>query len=249
MRRHILLWLCFRGTAYHGFQVQANAVTVSEILQNAIESVCGAREEIKGCSRTDAGVHAANYAVSFFTDCAIPTRKLPLALNAHLPADIRVQRAEEVSEDFHARYSAKRKTYLYRFWNSPVDSPFEQELSWRINAPMRETEMQKAAECFLGSHDFSGFMAAHSAIEEAGGSTVRTVTAVKVERVGEEIRFFVTADGYLYHMVRIMAGTLAEVGTGRMSLSQVKAAVEKADRALAGATAPAKGLFLYRIEY
>lgn len=249
MRRHILLWLRFCGTAYHGFQIQANAVTVADVLQAAIAAVCGAKEDIKGCSRTDAGVHAARYAVSFFTDCALPLSKLPLALNAHLPADIRVFAAEEVDETFHARYSAKSKTYLYRIHNSPVESPFEADLCWRVNARLDERAMQRAADRFVGTHDFAGFMAAHSAIEQAGGSTVRTVTEARVERSGEEIRFFVTANGYLYHMVRIMAGTLVQAGTGRMSEADVARAVEGACRSLAGPTAPAKGLFLYRIEY
>lgn len=249
MRRHLLIWLRFCGTAYHGFQVQANAVTVAQILQDAITKVTGRREDIKGCSRTDAGVHAAAYAVSFFTDCALPLEKLPLALNAHLPTDIRIYRAEEVEQDFHARYSAKSKTYLYRFWNSPVDSPFETDLSWRINAPLDAVVMQNAAQCFVGCHDFAGFMSAGSTIEAQGGSTVRTVSAARVERVGDEIRFFITADGYLYHMVRIMAGTLAEVGAHRRNAQQVTDAVRSADRALAGPTAPAKGLFLYRIDY
>lgn len=249
MRRHILLWLCYKGTAYHGFQIQQNAVTVSEVLQNAIEAVCKTREDIKGCSRTDSGVHAASYAVSFFTDSQMPLEKLPLALNAHLPPDIRVQKAEKVDDSFHARYSAKSKTYLYRFWNSPVESPFEENLSWRINAKLNEENMKMAASLFVGQHDFAGFMSAGSTIEQTGGSTLRTVQQTKIERIGNEIRFFVTADGYLYNMVRIMAGTLAEVGTGKMTPEQVSRALQKADRSLAGPTAPAKGLFLYRIEY
>lgn len=249
MRRHILLWLQFCGTAYHGFQVQANAVTVSQTLQDAIEKVCGVREEIKGCSRTDAGVHAAAYAVSFFTDSPLPLAKLPLALNAHLPADIRAVKAEQVAEDFHARYSAKTKTYLYRIRNSPVDSPFERDLSWRVNAFLDEAAMQRAADRLVGTHDFAGFMSANSAIELAHGSTVRTVTRAEVTRRGEEVLFFVTADGYLYNMVRIMAGTLVQAGLGQMTEQEVQRAVDTAERRFAGPTAPAKGLFLYRIEY
>lgn len=250
MRRHIRIFLQYEGTGYHGFQVQANAVTVASVLQDAIEKVCGVREDIKGCSRTDAGVHALRYAVSFFTDCAIPCRKLPLALNAHLPADIRVMAADEVAADFHARYSAKSKTYLYRFRNSPTDCAFEQgRFSWRINAPLDVTAMEQAAACFVGTHDFAGFMSAGSAIEQAGGSTVRTVYEARVEKTGCELRFYVKADGYLYNMVRIMAGTLAEAGAGRMRIEQVRRAVEEADRELAGPTAPAKGLFLYDIAY
>lgn len=250
MRRHLLLWLQYEGTAYHGFQVQANALSVASVLQNAIETVCGVREEIKGCSRTDSGVHALSYAVSFFTDCAIPCRKLPLALNANLPADVRVISACEVAEDFHARYSAKTKTYLYRYRQGGVESAFEQgRFAWRVSGGLDAAAMREAAACFVGRHDFAGFMSANSAIALAGGSTVRTVCQARVEEAGEEIRFFVQADGYLYNMVRIMAGTLAEVGAHRMTAAQVERAVALADRSLAGPTAPAKGLFLYQVEY
>lgn len=249
MRRHILLTIAFRGTAYHGFQVQSNAATVAQTLQDAIEKLMGVREEIKGCSRTDSGVHAVAYAVSFFTDAAIPCMKLPLALNAHLPADIRVCAAREVPFDFHARYSAKTKTYLYRILNSPIESPFEEGLSWRINAPLDAEKMQQAAAALVGQHDFASFMSAGSTIEQQGGSTVRTVTDCAVTRQGEEIRLLITADGYLYNMVRIIAGTLAEVGAGRICATAMPQILAACDRGTAGPTAPAKGLFLYRVEY
>lgn len=249
MRRHILLTIAFRGSAYHGFQVQSNAKTVAQTLQDALEKLLGVREEIKGCSRTDSGVHAVAYAVSFFTDANIPCIKLPLALNAHLPADIRVCSAREVPQDFHARYSAKSKTYLYRILNSPIESPFEAGLSWRINAPLDADAMQKAAAALVGQHDFASFMSAGSTIEQQGGSTVRTVTECAVTRHGDEIRILITADGYLYNMVRIIAGTLAEVGAGRLSATALPGIVAACDRSTAGPTAPAKGLFLYRVEY
>ena len=249
MRRHILLTLAFRGTAYHGFQVQANAATVAQTLQDALEKLLGKREEIKGCSRTDAGVHAAAYGVSFFTDAQIPCIKLPLALNAHLPADIRVCTAREVPPDFHARYSAKTKTYLYRIFNSSIDSPFEEGLSWRINAPLDTGAMQQAAAALVGQHDFATFMSAGSTIEQQGGSTVRTVTDCRVLRQGNEIQIFITADGYLYNMVRIIAGTLAEIGAGRQAAAEMPHILAACDRSTAGPTAPAKGLFLYEVTY
>lgn len=250
MSRHIRLWLQFDGTAYHGWQVQANGVTVSQTVQDAIEAVCGRREALKGCSRTDAGVHALRYAASFFTESAIACQKLPLALNAHLPADIRVLSAEQVEEDFHPRYQAKSKTYLYRYWNSPVASAFEQErYAWRVNAPLDHAAMDHACRLFEGEHDFAGFMSAGSAIALSGGSTRRHVYRARVERAGSELRFFVTANGYLYNMVRIMAGTLAQVGTGKMDAAGVQAALDQAQRSLAGPTAPAGGLFLFGVEY
>ncbi len=249
MRRHLALSLAYLGTGYHGFQVQENALTVTQVLQDAICAVVGVREEIKGCSRTDAGVHALAYCVSFFTDSRIPCEKLPLALNAHLPPDLRVFDAREVPQEFHARYSCTAKAYLYRIRNAPADSPFTREVCWRVWPRLALEPMQQAASRLCGRHDFASFMAAGSSIAAQGGSTVRTVHSFTVCRQGAELRLLVEADGYLYHMVRIMAGTLVEVGAGRMDPLQIPDILAARDRAAAGPTAPAKGLALARVRY
>lgn len=249
MRRHLALSLAYQGTAYHGFQVQKNALTVAEVLQNAIRAALGSREEIKGCSRTDAGVHALAYCVSFFTDSALPCEKLPLALNAHLPEDIRVFSAREVGPGFHARYSCTGKAYLYRVRNAPAASPFSHQLAWRVWPRLELEPMRRAAALLCGRHDFASFMAAGSTIAAEGGSTVRTVRSFAVEQKGDELRFMIEADGYLYNMVRILVGTLVEVGAGRRDPEAMPAVLAACDRAAAGQTAPAKGLALAKVFY
>ena len=248
-RRQIALSLSYLGGGYHGYQVQSNAATVSAALQDAVQAVVGTREDLKGCSRTDAGVHALAFCASFFTDSSIPLQKLPLALNAHLPADIRVFSAREVAEDFHPRYSCTGKAYLYRVRNAPAESPFTRQVSWRVWPALALEPMQQAAALLCGRHDFSSFMAAHSSIAEQGGSTVRTVRAFTVERRGSEFWFRIEADGYLYNMVRILVGTLVEVGAGRMDPRQMPHILAACDRTAAGPTAPAKGLALAAVYY
>lgn len=245
---NIRLTLCFDGAAYCGFQVQKNGVSVCETVQNALEAVLGVRPPVKGCSRTDAGVHALAYCLNFHADCPVPLHKLPLALNAHLPADVRVLAAARAPEDFHARYSAHSKTYCYRLWNSPIDRPFDQAYYHRVNAPLDEAAMQAAAGRLVGRHDFAAFCAAGSEVA-ARGDTVRTLTRCQVRREGALVTITVTADGYLYNMVRILAGTLVQAGLGRIPPEAVDAILAGRDRAAAGPTLPAKGLFLQAVDY
>ena len=241
----MLLTLRFDGTAYHGFQVQKNALSVCEVLQNGMQALYGTRPPVKGCSRTDAGVHELEYCVSYAPPKPIPPAKLPLSLNRFLPDDIRVLAAREVPDDFHARYSAQSKEYLYRIWNSPVDDPFEAKYHWRISQPLNEAAMARAAAYAVGTHDFAAFMSAGSKITD----TVRTVHFFHVRREGKAIVLHICADGYLYNMVRILTGTLVEAGAGRMPPEGLRTALQSGQRALAGDTAPAKGLFLYRVNY
>ena len=245
---NILVRMAYDGTNYCGFQVQPNGTSVAAVFQDALESVLGCRPDIKGCSRTDAGVHARDFALNFRADTAIPMEKLPLALNARLPADIRVFRAQQVSEDFHARYSAHEKTYEYRIRNSAVESPFDSRYTVRIPRPLDAAAMAEAAAYCVGTHDFTAFCAAGSAAA-AHGDTVRTVSACTAEREGELIFVRVTADGYLYHMVRILAGTLAEAGAHRIAPAAVADILASRDRGRAGPTLPAKGLALLAVRY
>ena len=243
-----LLTLAFDGTEYCGFQVQPNGRSVAAAFQDGLEAVLGCRPDIKGCSRTDAGVHALGFALSFEAETRIPPEKLPLALNTKLPRDIRVLKAQRVPDGFHARYAAHTKTYLYRIHNSPIDSPFEERYYCRIPGRLEVERMQRAAAHFVGTHDVLALCAAHSSAA-AHGDTVRTITACTVARSGEDIAITVTADGYLYNMVRILAGTLCEAGAGRLDPEAVPAILASRDRKNAGPTLPAKGLFLHHVDY
>ena len=194
-----LLWISYKGTNYAGFQVQPNAPTVCAVLQDAMQAVLGQRPDVKGCSRTDAGVHARRFALSFCYTGKVPMAKLVPALNAHLPPDIRVLDAQVVPEDFHARYAAHTKTYLYRIHNHPIDSPFDAAYYTRVPRHLDEARMQAAAQQFVGRHDFLALCAAGSSAA-AHGDTVRTITDCHVTRKGDEIDIEVTADGYLYNL-------------------------------------------------
>lgn len=242
-RRNHLIRLAFCGTAYHGFQVQQNAVTVCEVLQNAMETVLGGRAPVKGCSRTDAGVHARDFCVSFFADTALPMDKLPLALNANLPPDIRVFHAQTVPQDFHARYAAAEKEYRYVILNSPVEDAFVPHLSYRVAGEIDAQAMDAAARPLLGRHDFAAFMTG-----DAGDmDTVRTLRRADVRRLGPYVVFTVAGDGFLYNMVRILAGTL--LGAGRGKPVDMNAILQSKDRSVAGDTLPARGLYLNRVRY
>ncbi len=241
-----LLLLAYHGGAYHGFQVQANAATVCQTLQDAMQALLGARPPVKGCSRTDAGVHARAFCLNFWHNTAIPPEKLPLALNAHLPPDIRVLRAMAVPEDFHARYSATGKEYEYRILNAAVDDPFARGLAYRVPGALDVPAMHRAAQCLLGKHDFTAFA---SAGIKTGIDTVRTVTRADVLESGHTISVWLAADGFLYNMVRIVAGTLLQVGARRLPEHAVPAILAQRRRAAAGPTLPPCGLFLNRVFY
>ena len=212
--------------------MQKNALSVCEVLQNALESLYGVRPPVKGCSRTDSGVHALGYCVSYTQPKPIPPRKLPLAVNRFLPDDVRVTEAHRVPEDFHARYSAKSKEYIYRIHNSAVADPFQNGLCWRFPGPLDAGRMERAAQYLVGKHDFVSFMSSGSDIAD----TVRTVYFAHVRREGDDITFHVCADGYLYNMVRIFVGTLVEAGAGRMPPERVRDILEEKKRSLAGDT-------------
>ncbi len=245
---NILVRLAYDGTNYCGFQVQNNGVSVAQVFQDALEAVLGHRPDIKGCSRTDAGVHALAFALNFSTDCRIPVEKIPLALNTKLPPDIRVLSAQAVPDDFHARYAAHNKTYHYRIRNSAIESPFDCRYTVRVPRLLDVDVMNEAAQRCQGTHDFTSFCAAGSSAA-AHGDTVRTITDCHVTREGDVVTISVTADGYLYNMVRILAGTLVEAGSGRMTPEDVTRAIAAKDRSKAGPTMPAKGLFLYQVAY
>lgn len=242
---NILTTLSFDGTCYSGFQVQKNAPTVCETFQDALEAVLGQRVPVIGCSRTDSGVHAKAFCLNFHAEPRFLLERMPLALNAHLPQDIRVMSARQVPDGFHARYSAAGKEYRYHIRRGWVDSPFTQPYCWRVSAALDLDAMEQAAQLLVGRHDFSAFMSAGSSVQD----TVRTVFEVRLEEQGEYLTLIIRADGYLYNMVRIIVGTLVQVGVGDLSAGSVQQALDTGCRSLAGPTAPAKGLFLAQVFY
>lgn len=245
---NILLDLSFDGTRYCGFQVQKNGLSVCQALQDGLEQLLGTRPDVKGCSRTDAGVHAEHYALNFWADTRIPMEKFPLALNQKLPADIRVNWAKIVPDDFHARYAAHAKTYHYHIWNSQVDSPFTASYHHKLPGLLDVDAMNQAAQLLVGTFDFTSFCSAGCEVAMRG-NTVRTITQCSVTADGPHVVISVTADGYLYNMVRILAGTLVQVGQHRIQPQDVIGILEQKNRGCAGPTLPAQGLFLARVDY
>ncbi|MDD4421768.1 MAG: tRNA pseudouridine(38-40) synthase TruA [Eubacteriales bacterium] len=238
------LTLSFKGTKYCGWQVQKNALSVQEVVQDAIEGVFGTRLNLTGCSRTDSGVHANEYVCNIKSTMEIDTCKLPLAINSHLPKDIAVTAARVAEDSFHARYSAKGKEYIYRIWNSRIHNPFYAETAYHYPKKIDVEKADLIASCFVGHHDFSSFMAAHSKIKD----TVREVFYFKAERDGDFVNLIVAADGFLYNMVRIMCGTVLQIISGRIVLPVCDIIAAK-NRSEAGVTLPASGLYLNRIFY
>ena len=243
-----LLSLQYRGTAYCGFQVQKNGISVQEKIQDALEALYGKRLPVKGCSRTDAGVHALDFRLSF-EDESTPARfgaqALPQAINAHLPEDIAVWRCQEVPEKFHVRYDVRSKTYVYFIWNRREPHVFLQGLAWHIPAPLDLAPMRLAAGALCGRHDFRSFAAKGCAKED----TTRTVFSFDIEEREGLITLRVSADGFLYNMVRILVGTLCEIGAGTRPADSVAQILEQKNRTAAGMTAPPHGLYLEKVRY
>lgn len=241
----LLLTLQYDGTRYHGWQVQPNGITVQEMLQNALESVLGTRPGVTGCSRTDTGVHAHRFYCTVDKPPKLTPEALVRALNATLPEDIAVLACCEVDEEFHPRYSAEGKRYVYYIWNSNVRSPFHKGHSLHVKAPLQIEKMNEIARLFLGTHDFSAFCSAGSSVVDKH----RTIRRSEVSRNGDMVTYTVEADGFLYNMVRILVGTLLDAHAGRLSKDDIEQALLTGDRNLAGATAPAQGLFLDEVFY
>lgn len=244
----ILLELSYVGDGFAGYQVQPGKATVQSALQDAIEKVYGERYGVKGCSRTDAGVHALQYFATYDTDKAIPCDKIPFALNSALDKRMSVLSAREVGADFHVRHDVLYKEYEYRVHLSAIPDPFLHGRAWYYPKPLLSDaveRMKKAADAFVGRHDFSGFMSAGSDVAD----TVRTVKHLKIEMFGNILRIRIAADGFLYNMVRIIVGTLVEVGTGRIEPSDMADIIASCDRSRAGMTAPAEGLYLREVVF
>lgn len=235
------------GCNYSGFQVQPNAVTVEEKLEAALSQVYGTQIDVVASGRTDSGVHAIGQVIHFDVPNAssLPCEKLPFAVARFLPNDISIICAEEVDADFHARYSCKLKTYKYHLIRSEVNLPLEHGRAWICGYQLDIDKMKDATKYFIGEHDFKAFMASGSSVK----STVRTITRLDICVNGDCIEFVVSANGFLYNMVRIIVGTLVDVGRGRINMSEVEQIVKSGERARAGKTAPPEGLYLMSAEY
>ncbi|MBR2721818.1 MAG: tRNA pseudouridine(38-40) synthase TruA [Clostridia bacterium] len=250
----LLLKISYLGTQYCGYQVQPNGPSIQQKLNEATRAVFGFDCDIVGCSRTDSGVHARQFCATVAKkgcedlDTAIPDGRIPLALCAYLPEDISVLDATWVPSGFHARYDVKEKEYVYRIYNHPIRSPFEEGRAYHLPKPLDDEAVRRmdlAARSLCGTKDFSSYMAQGSKVTD----TVRTITNAEVKRIGDVIEFRVSANGFLYNMVRILAGTLLLVGQGKISCEEVERITASCDRSRAGSTLPACGLYLNRVTY
>ena len=246
--RTLKLTLQYDGTAYVGWQRQPNGPSIQAVLEEAIARIDGAPVAVHGAGRTDAGVHALAQVASVRAANALDEATLRRALNAVLPRDVRVIGVERAGPEFHARFSARAKTYEYRIVDAPFISPFLRHYAWHVPQPLDVAAMRTAAESLVGRHDFAAYQGSGSAVV----STERTVSAMAVEAgAGFDHPLFVrvTADGFLRHMVRNIVGTLVEVGAGRLDAARPRAVLESRDRTQAGPTAPPHGLFLAAVAY
>jgi len=243
--KRILLTLKYDGTEYHGWQVQPNGITVQQVLQERLYKVLGVKTGVTGCSRTDAGVHANMFCCHIDCEDNIPDDAFLRGLNSVLPNDISVTACKRVSDDFHARYNACGKTYVYHIYNSSIKDPFKLRYSWWIEKELDVMLMNQFCEKIIGKHDFYGFSSSGRTVED----TVRTVKECYVTRDNDEVRLHITADGFLYNMVRIVTGTAVEISMGRISLENVDEIFTQKSRERAGITAPPQGLFLEKVIY
>lgn len=244
----ILLEIAYMGSRYHGYQTQNNsALTIQRVLQSALEDFYGETLLITGCSRTDAGVHAKQFFCTIEGELkkSIPPEKLPFALRQHLPEDIAILSAQKVSDDFHPRYLPHHKEYEYYIYNAPILHPFYAGRATHCPVKLDADAMNQAAAHLVGRHDFAALMAQGSPVN----STVREIFYCDVRKEGDLIIIRVAADGFLYNMVRIIAGTLTEVGKGKIDRDSIPAILQSLDRRRAGPTLPPEGLYLNRVFY
>lgn len=243
--RRIKLVVAYDGTAYCGFQVQNNGPTIEGELNKVLSELFGEDIRVIGASRTDSGVHAYCNVAVFDTEARMPAEKMIYAINQRLPEDIRVQSSCEVAATFHPRHTDSRKTYEYRIYNSGVQNPMKRHYALWDYHTLDINKMKEAAAYLVGEHDFKSFCSTDTQVE----STVRTIYRLTVEKNGEDIVISVCGNGFLYNMVRIIAGTLLEVGKGKIEPISMVKILNALDRQAAGPTAPAHGLTLVKYEF
>lgn len=247
--RNLKLTLSYDGTDFSGWQVQPDMATVQGALTSAIGRVTGEKVLPQASGRTDAGVHALAQVVTFVTESSVPTENFQKALNDILPASVRVLQVEEAAVDFHARHSAKAKTYRYRIHRGAICPPFLARYVWHYPYPLDEEAMASAAARVIGEHDFTSFAAVDPERENECISNVRQILSSSWESVEEEFVYTVRGSGFLHHMVRNLVGTFILVGKGTLMADDITRILEAKNRSQAGPTAPASGLYLVNVEY
>jgi tRNA pseudouridine38-40 synthase len=243
------LTIAYDGTHYEGWQVQKIGTGVQQKIEEALARLFPSRPRVHSSSRTDTGVHAMGMVVHFEVprnECSMSSRKLALALNAWLPEDVRVLQAVRAATDFHARFNASGKQYRYFVWNHPAMNPLLRHTAWHVPRPLDLTAMRRAAPRFLGKHDFQSFAANPGYAKK---SNVRSLSRCDLKRAGPLLTFVIEGDGFLYKMCRGIVGTLVQVGLGKFSADAMDKLLAKRDRRLAGMTAPAHGLVLWKVFY
>jgi tRNA pseudouridine38-40 synthase len=247
--RNYKITIQYDGTNYHGWQIQPNGITIQAELARALSLLDHRPVTVHGAGRTDAGVHAEGQVASFFLEREFEPAKLRDAINGNLQRDIRIVDVEFVNDDFHARFSAREKSYCYKIWTGEVMSPFERHYALYHRHTLNVEAMRKAASALIGTHDFSAFTVADSQVESHVRTLKRLEIQVETEPTGERILLSVAADGFLRYMVRTIAGSLIEVGRGFRPIEDLVEALASGDRAKAGQTAKPHGLTLMRVDY
>ncbi len=243
--RNIKLIIEFDGSNFSGWQRQPKGRTVQKEIEAAIFKVTDEEILINGSSRTDAGVHARDMVANFFTNSTIPGDKFREAINTRLPDDVSIIKSEEVQEDFHARYSSKGKTYSYTIINRYERLSLGHQYLYHCRYNLNINEMMEACKYFIGTHDFKAFMSPGSSIK----TTTRTIQELYIEQKGDRIKIFITADGFLYNMVRIIVGTLIKVGNGKLKAEEIESIIKERNRKRAGMCVPPNGLILEKVFY
>ena len=243
--RNVLLTLKYDGTNYHGWQIQENAVTVQQVLADAIEKITKQKIMPNGCSRTDSGVHANMFCCNFKSDLLIPDKEIIRALNGNLPFDVAVTDCVTVNDDFHSRFDCKSKEYMYQIVASPIRNPFYESYALHYKYPLDIDAMNEAAKQLIGKHDFAAFCSVGSSVQ----STEREIFSASFTKENDIVRFYIEGDGFLYNMVRIIVGTMLYVSQGKIQKEDIEKIIKEKKRENAGPTAPAKGLFLNKVNY
>ncbi|TCO74981.1 tRNA pseudouridine(38-40) synthase TruA [Marinisporobacter balticus] len=243
--KNVKLIIEYDGTNFSGWQMQPNARTVQEEIEKGLKKIIKKEVKINGSGRTDAGVHALGQVANFKETFSIPIQKIPLALNAMIPEDISIKEAIEVPENFHARYHAKGKRYIYKIYNGQLRSALLKNHAYFTSYTLNVEKMKKATAYFIGEHDFKAFMASRTSIK----NTVRTIQDIRLYEQEELLILDIKGNGFLYNMVRIMTGTLVDIGRGRIDEKDLPNIIKSCSRESAGHTAPPQGLYLAEVYY